>query len=125
MNFRDHFASLQSPRLAQQLSVSWKLILFACRCTCQGIPLFLQSEEGTRKAYLSSWPPNCSSGACRGLAVKAVVAKRGGRGRGRRGGRGRGSLANGTTHAHTNGNAESSSDEMDASGSDADEGDAE
>ena len=59
---------------------------------------------------------------CRGLAVKAVAGRKPGRGRGRgrKGGRGRGSAANGSPHAHTNGAVDSSSDERDASGSDAD-----
>ena len=70
---------------------------------------------------------NSASNACRGLAVKAAVAKRGGRGRGRgrKGGRGRGGAANGTSHAHTNGNAEGSSSEAEASDSGATDGNAE
>ena len=59
---------------------------------------------------------------CRGLAVKAVAGRKAGRGRGRgrKGSRGRGSAANGSPHAHTNGAVDSSSDEREASGSDAD-----
>lgn len=66
------------------------------------------------------------AGVGRGLAVKAAVPKRGGRGRGRgrKGARARGGLANGTLHAHTNGTAGSDSEDV-ASGSDAEEDGAE
>ncbi len=67
------------------------------------------------------------AGAHRGLAVRASVPKRGvrGRGRARKGGSGRGGMANGTLHAHTNGIAGSEDDDVEASGSDAEEDSAE
>ena len=67
------------------------------------------------------------AGVRRGLAVKAAVTKRGGRGRGRgrKGIRGREGMANGTLHAHTNGTAGSDSEDVEASGSDAEEDGAE
>ena len=67
------------------------------------------------------------AGVRRGLAVKAAVPKRGacGRGRGRKGARASGGMANGTLHAHTNGTAGSDSEDVEASGSDAEEDGAE
>ena len=66
-----------------------------------------------------------NAGVRRGLAVKAAVTKRGGRGRRRKGTRARGGMANGTLHAHTNGTARSDSENVEASGSDAEEDGAE